>query len=112
VKWLKHAFAIDSEGPAQPNEAQHDLIERLCAAVVRRRMATPVLLFLEMHRPFHYLSGQVLHFLQPLVAGLANTDGYGEFTRFLEQRGSIDYLVARLEALEKIGRPAHTKKSS
>jgi hypothetical protein len=101
VKWWKHAFAVDPPGPAEPTDAQRAVIDKLCAEVVRRRMTGPALLVLEMHRPLNYLSAQVLTFFQPFVAALADTAGYQQFTLFLEQRGSVDYLVQRLEALDK-----------
>ena len=101
MKWFKHAFAIDPPGPAEPNEAQCAVIDKLCAEVVRRHMTGPALLMLEMHRPFNYLSAQVLTFFQPIVSVLTDAVGYQQFTLFLEQRGSIDYLVQRLEALDK-----------
>src|SRR5262245_32135166 len=101
MNWFKHAFGIDPPGPAEPNEAQRALIEKLCAEIARRRMTTPALIALEMHRPFNYLSAQVLHFFQPFVSAVMNADEYEEFAQFLEQRGSIDYFVARLEAHER-----------
>ena len=101
MKWFKHAFAVEPPGPAAPTEAQSAVIDKLCAEVVRRRMVTPALLMLEMHRPFNYVSAQVLTFFQPLASVLIDSAGYQQFTLFLEQRGSIDYLVQRLETLDK-----------
>jgi hypothetical protein len=103
VGWFKHAFAIDQPGPAVPTPAQEVVVDRLCAEVVRRGLTGPALLMLEMHRPLNYAAAQVLNFFQPLVGIVADTGGYVEFARFLEQRGSIDYLCVRLEAAE-----AHT----
>ncbi len=100
MKWLKHAFATDPPGPAKPDETQRTLLEKLCREVVRRRLTTPVLLMLEMNRPLNYVSAQLLHFLQPIVAIIADTANYQKLTSFLEQRGSIDYVCQRLEALE------------
>ena len=100
VEWLKHAFAVDPPGPATPNETQHVLVEKLSAEVVRRRLTAPALLMLEMSQPLNYVSAQLLHFLEPLIAIVADTNGYLQLTRFLEQRGAIDYVCQRLEAME------------
>jgi hypothetical protein len=63
---------------------------------------------LEMSRPLNYVSAQLLHFLQPMAAIVTDTTGYEEITRFLEQRGSIDFVCQRLEALEaKVGDNPH-----
>jgi len=101
VKWLKHAFAVEAPGRAEPSETQRVLIEKLCREVVRRRMTTPALLMLEMGRPLNYVSAQLLHFFQPMLTILANAAEYQAFTEFLEQRGSIDYIVTRLESLNQ-----------
>ncbi len=100
MKWLKHAFATVPPGPAKPDERQRALLEKLCREVVRRRLTTPVLLMLEMNRPLNYVSAQLLHYLQPIVAIIADTANYQKLTEFLEQRGSIDYVCQRLTALE------------
>ena len=100
MNWLKHAFAIDSPEHIQPNEMQSRLVEKLCAEVVRRRLTAPALFTLEMSRPLNYVSAQFLRFLQPIVTVIADKSEYENLTLFLEQRGSIDYVIRRLEALE------------
>jgi hypothetical protein len=96
----RHVFALDPPGPAKPTDRQHQVVERLCREVVRRRLTTPALLLLEMSRPMNYVSAQFLHFLQPIIGTLTNVAEYDAFTVFLEQRGSVDYLVKRLEVIE------------
>jgi hypothetical protein len=98
---LKHAFAIEAEGPAEPNEPQRLIIERLVREVVRRRLTTPALLTLELGRPLNYVSAQVLHFFQPILGAVTDAASYEEFTAFLERRGSLDYLSARIEEVER-----------
>jgi uracil-DNA glycosylase len=117
VNWFKHAFATDPPGPARPTDAQRLVVETLCVEVVRRRLTTPALLALEMSRPLNYLSAQLLHFFQPLLVVLGDTAAYDRFTEFLQQRGSIEYIVERLEALEasdaaRAGGPAGTTRPS
>lgn len=106
MQWLRHAFAIDPPGPAQPDEAERALVDRVCAEVVRRHLATPALLFLEMSRPLNYLSAQALHFLQPFLSALGNTADAERLARFLERRGSIEYVANRLESLDGRDREA------
>ncbi len=89
-----------SAGARQPNEAQARIVERVCREIVRRRLTTPAMMALEMGRPLNYLSAQVLTFFQPFVAIVGDAGAYEQFTSFLEQRGSLDYIGARIEALE------------
>ena len=104
MKWIKHAFAIDSAEVVEPNETQKVLIEKLCSEVARRRLTMPALLMLEMSRPLNYVSAQFLHFIQPIVTVIADAEQYQELTSFLEQRGSIDYICKRLEAIHNDGK--------
>ena len=100
IDWLKHAFAVDPPGPAEPTDAQHDCVEKLCVEVVRRHLSTPALIFLEMSRPMNFIGAQALHFFAPLIYAVTDADGHRHFAAFLEHRGSIDYICRRIEALE------------
>ena len=101
MKWLKHAFAIEPPGPAEPTPEQAVVIDRLCADIVRRGLTTPALVTLESFRPMNYVGAQVMHGFAPFVAALASTESYNQVAAFLEKRGSVDYLLHRLEELEE-----------
>ena len=100
MKWLEHAFATDPTGPAIPNEEQRLIVDRLAREVVRRRLTSPALLTLELARPLNYMSAQVLHFFQPFLSVIGDAAAYEEFASFLEQRGSIEYISGRVEAID------------
>ncbi|NQT40052.1 MAG: hypothetical protein HQ581_21345 [Planctomycetes bacterium] len=100
MKWFRHAFAVNSDPSGEPTEGQRAVADRVCRAVVRRRMATPALMLLEMCRPLNYLSAQLMHFFGPVATVLLDRRAYGEFAAFLERRSSVDYLCRRIEALE------------
>ena len=100
MHWLKHAFAVDPPGPAEPTDEQRGSVDKVCAEIVRRRLTTPTLLFLEMSRPLNCLSAQALHFFAPFVEVLTDSAAHRHFAAFLEQRGSVDYLCRRIEELE------------
>lgn len=100
---LKHAFAVDPTGPAEPTPAQQPCVDWVCIQIARRRLTTPGLLFLEMSRPLNYLGSQVLHFMRPGIWALASSqtyEGYIEFSHYLEHRGSMEYLARRIEHFE------------
>ena len=100
MQWLKHAFAVDPPGPAEPTDAQRPVVERICREVVRRHLTTPALLFLEMSRPLNNVGAHLLHFFTPVLSVFADAAQLREFARFLERRGSIDFLCRRIEDLE------------
>ncbi|MGI9012734.1 MAG: hypothetical protein ACR2GY_00625 [Phycisphaerales bacterium] len=99
MSWLKRAFAID-RGQPTPDAKQLEVIERACTFIVKRRMVTPALMFLEMSRPLNYVASQTMHFFLPIVKVVADTEGIAAFARFLEHRGSMAYLIATLERME------------
>ena len=41
-----------------------------------------------------------MNFFQPIVTAVLPGDGYNDFSQFLEQRGSVDYLCQRLKEIE------------
>lgn len=100
MKWLKHAFAVDPPGPAEPTPEQQPAVEKVCREIVRRHMTTPALVFLEMSRPLNYVGSQALHFFQPVISVLTDSAGPKHFAEFLERRGSIEYICRRIEDLE------------
>ncbi len=111
MQWLKHAFAVDPPGPAVPNEQEAVAVEWVCRQVVQRHLTTPTLLFLEMSRPLNFVGAQSLHFFGPILSSLSNGEGCRHFATFLERRGSVDYLIGRIEALEDSCSAREEKKS-
>lgn len=99
LDWLKHAFAIEREGPVEPTDAQRPVVEALCRQVVARDLAAPAQLFLESVKPLNYVSSQALVFFAPLLSAIADPAACRHLSEFLEHRGSIDYLCRRIETL-------------
>ena len=102
--WLRHAFAVDPPGPAEPTPEQQPAVDWFCMQIAKRHLTTPALIGLEMSRPLNYLGSMFLHFLSPGVWAIARQKtlaNYNHFARYIEQRGSVDYLCARIEHFEK-----------
>lgn len=108
-EWLRNAFAVDPPGPAEPTPEQAAAVDAVCRFIVRRRMTTPALLALETCRPLNYVTSQAMHFLRPAVSAVLDPARFVHFAEFLEQRGSVDHLCLRLEALRDAP-PASTPK--
>jgi len=105
--WLAHALAVD-DGPPRLSPEDEGLLDRLADAVVRRRMETPVLMLLESTRPLSYLASQGLHFMEPMATCVFSPDQYGRVARLLEQRGTPEALMQRIEQRVKTQRRAPT----
>ena len=97
--WLNHAFAVKAE-TTPPSQAELLVMERICLEVVKRRMTTPALTFLEMVKPLNYVGSQVMQFFHPMASAIADARDYATFAKFLERRDSIDPLAQMYEEKE------------
>lgn len=100
---LQHAFAVDPPGPAEPTAAQQPPVDWVCQQIVKRRLATPALFFLEMSRPLNYVGSQLGHVMAPGIWAVVRQltyERYKHFLAFLERRGSMEYLSRRIEYFE------------
>jgi hypothetical protein len=98
TSWLRNAFAVDPPGPATPNEEERKLVERFAHEVVRRGLTSPALMFLECSHSFNFLASQFLVFAAPILSVLFRGPEYQTLTRFLDRRGSVEYICRRIEA--------------
>ncbi|MFV0444638.1 MAG: hypothetical protein ACK5Q5_13795 [Planctomycetaceae bacterium] len=96
--WLQHAFAIDSES-AEPTPDEQRVLEQVCQELVRRRLTTAAVAFLEMARPLNYLGSQSLHFFSPLISAVTQGNDHQHLAALLERRDAIDRMLQRIEEL-------------
>jgi hypothetical protein len=100
---IANAFAVEPKGEAQPTAEQQPAVDWVCKQIAKRRLTTPGLIALEMCRPLNYVGAQAMHMLQPAVWALASkagNDHYIHLANFLERRGSMDYMMRRIEHFE------------
>lgn len=97
---IKFAFSTGADEEFNPTEEQKAVVEQISEEVVKRKMATPALIFLETMRPLNYIGAQVMHFFKPFISAIMTTDKYNRFAEFLENRKSVDYLCERIEYFE------------
>lgn len=103
MRWLKHAFAVDPPGPAEPTDDQRPAVDWLCMQIARRHLTTPGIIFLELTQPLNYILAQAAHFFRPGVWAVmprASYRGYVHLAEYLEQRGAMEYLRSRIEFFE------------
>lgn len=98
---VRHAFAVERPEGFEPTEDERRVADRVCGWLARRGLGQVALLALEAHRGLNYFSAHALHFFRPLVAALFDTRDYRVFSELLERRGSIDFLVRRIESFEE-----------
>jgi len=89
-----------TEFESELTDRQRELAERLANWIVRKRMTTPAILFLESVRPLNYVGSQVMVFFQPAVQAVFNMPDWDELRKVLERRESIGWFVDMIEQKE------------
>ena len=97
---FRHAFDLGPKGPVEPNPSQRETIDRVLKVVARRGMTGPAILFLESARPLNNIGASAIHFFQPIASAVVDARALRDMATFLENRGSIDWIVRRLAELE------------
>jgi hypothetical protein len=109
---VRHAFAVDPPGPATPTPEQADLIDQICAVLARKHVSTPAMVMLEVSRPLNYVGSQLMTAFGPVMWTVLRKRGYAGYqalAAFLEHRGSVEYILKRMEHFEaELARPART----
>ena len=102
MSWWKHAFAIEPDGPIVPTAEQQPVIDGVCQRIADRGLALPAILFLESCKPLGPVAAQSLLFVQPWFELVSDRHQLEIFTKFLDRRGSFDYLCRKLEEIVQI----------
>jgi hypothetical protein len=97
MHWFKHAFAVEGPEDFRPTDSQQELVDRICRQIVARELTTPAMLFLESVQPLNYLTSQSMQFFRPLISLVGPAATYEEVAALLERRGSVEFLIRRLE---------------
>jgi hypothetical protein len=84
---------------ALPDDRRDALIETLAQKVMRHRMATPAILFLEMHKPVTFLASQSILLGSGFLAPLFGPQNVQEYAKLLESRENVERLIQRIEEL-------------
>ena len=96
-KW-KHAFALAPESMPDGG-ALPDILETFAQTVVRRKMETPAILFLEMVRPLNFLGSQLVFAAVPIAGVFTSAEELQQVANALAHRGAIGRVVSRIEQL-------------
>ncbi|AMV21680.1 hypothetical protein [Planctomyces sp. SH-PL14] len=98
---LRNAFAVPERKEVELTDEVRRRIDGVCETLIQRNLAAPAVVLLEMSRPMNYVGAQALHALTPLLAAVAEPARVTELAAFFEQRGSVEYVIGRLEILQK-----------
>ncbi len=89
-----------SRPPLQVTDAQAAAVDRVARFVVRFHLTVPAVLALESIRPLSFAGSQFMHVLSPSITVFLSTEDWDQLAHLLEDRRGLDYMLARIEALD------------
>ena len=82
-----------------PEAELEGVIESMAKDVVRRRLETPAVLFLEMHKPLSFVASQALVVGTPLLGSLFGAERITRYSSLFKSRDNVEKLIRRIEEL-------------
>jgi hypothetical protein len=95
--WFQRAFALDAPAERTATEIERAVVDRLAHALVRRGLADAAILGLASVQPLSFLAGQAMLVGEPVARAILSGPEYDILATFLQRRGSIEYIGARIE---------------
>jgi len=75
------------------------IISNLAQEIVNRGMSVPAIFFLESTKYISFIGSQFLVFLGPIATCFINNQKYYDFTKILEKKSNIEFLLSEIERL-------------
>ena len=82
-------------------ERRDEMIENAARAVVKRRLESPAVALLEMHKPLAAIGSNLVMLFTPLAAPFITWKRCDELAFFLMDRDNVEKLAARIEELAR-----------
>lgn len=79
---------------------QEEILTKIAKKVIDWRMSVPAILFLESVKPLNYVGSQMMAFFEPFVQAIFSWKDYDEFRRMMEERGTVEKLLQKIEQLD------------
>ena len=75
------------------------IISNLAEQIVNRGMSVPAIFFLESTKYISFIGSQFLVFLGPIATCFINNQKYYDFTKILDKKSNIEFLLTEIERL-------------
>jgi hypothetical protein len=73
------------------------LIEKAASKIAQRKLETPAILALEMHKPVAYISSQAAIVFSPFLVPFLGFDNINNYSRLFAKKENVERLITRLE---------------
>lgn len=78
-------------------EKQDEMIEKLAREIVNRRMQSPAILALELHKPIAGFLSQTSLVLSPFMIPFLGFNGVNQYSQLFSKRANWDRLIEKIE---------------
>lgn len=95
---MRDSIYIDGQMPSP--ERQKELLTKIAGQIVKRKLTTPAIMFIESIKPLSFVGSQALIFMQPIVQAFLNRKEYDEFAVLMEDRDNVELLLQEIERQE------------
>ena len=82
------------------HRTDQQLITGLADKIVRRGLAVPAILFLEMVKYMSFIGSQLMVFFGPVISVFIQSESYYKITHLLEERQNVEFLMLEIEKIE------------
>ncbi len=89
---------------ALTEEQKQALIDQIAEQVVKRGLASPAIMFLELHRPLAFIGSQFGIMASPFLVPFVGFDKVDLYTQLMSDRENWTRLVERIEELDEARR--------
>jgi hypothetical protein len=83
------------------DEQRETIIRRVSEEISKRKLETPAILFLEMHKPLANIAAHAMIAVSPFVMPFFGFRSVDEYSQFVSDRRNIELLIQRLENKEE-----------
>lgn len=98
---LTQESTCGKDAACNPESRETDrLIDELADAICRRGLSTCAVLLFESVRPLNFIGSQLLYVLGPFASVFIDTPRWNALAEALEDRTTLDRLIARIEEKE------------
>ena len=99
---FRDMFSLGAKGKEKEEitPQQQEILTKIAQKVVHWKMSVPAVLFLESVKPLNYIGSQMMAFFEPFVQTLFSWKDYDEFRKMMEERGTVEKLLRRIEELD------------
>jgi len=91
-------YDVDITSPLT-GERRDEVIDSIARKVVGRRLETPAVLFLDMHKPLSFIASQAMLVGLPVLGMFFGAQPVADISKLLKDRENVEALISRIEEM-------------